>query len=48
MIKVIVVALLATLFIGCSVRVLNFDDSSNNEPVVKFTPTVDNAVVEHN
>jgi len=48
MIKVIVVALLATLFIGCSVRVLNFDDSSNSEPLIKFTPTVDNAVVEHN
>ena len=28
MIKVIVVALLVTLFIGCSVRVLNFDENS--------------------
>jgi len=48
MIRVIVFALLTTLFVGCSVRVLNFDDSSNNEPLVKFTPTVDDAVVEHN
>ncbi len=28
MIKAIVFALLATLFIGCSVRVLNFDENS--------------------
>jgi len=48
MIKTIIFAMLATLLFGCSVRVLNFDDSSNNEPLVKFTPTVDNAVVEHN
>jgi len=48
MIRLVAFALLATLFIGCSVRVLNFDDSSNNEPLVRFTPTVDNAVVEHN
>jgi len=48
MIKVIVVALSATLFIGCSVRVLNFDDSSTNEPTINFDRTVDNAVVENN
>ena len=47
MTRVIIFALLATLFIGCSVRVFNFDDSSTNEPLVKFTPTVDNAVVEN-
>ena len=48
MIKAIVFALLATLFVGCSVRVLNFDDSSNNEPTLNLDRTVDNAVVEHN
>ena len=45
---IILIAYITVMLSGCSVRVLNFDDSSNNEPLVKFTPTVDNAVVEHN